>query len=1212
MILMIDHGRMPTPSKHLDRILLRDLPVDVNGTYSYFVGSKENNNKTGRYFVAVGILNPTRSLNPNTILTRDSFEDTFDDDYTFRVYVSGCYYFDADSLSWSGRALQVVEATPTIITCATAHLTPFGFGFVPTPNMVDFDYIFANVGFIDNLTLYLVLIILTCLYIIMMIWGHYRDRKDIELRGVIPLPNNNPDDKYLYEITFHTGPDSEASTDSNIMFILSGNFDETEVCPLPPANNRLYRRFGTDSFVLATSKPLGPLKFLRVFHDNMGEPPLDSWQLEMVVVRDLQLSQKFIFDTKNSWLSLSRGKIDQIFAVSNDKDEKSFSQNIYIRSNRTSNQDHMWMSMFLRPVGSRFGRKERVSVCAVFLYLSMLTSALWYDSSADSSRDGYFDFGPFTLSSEQLLIGVSLMIFVYPFVYLLTLIFKRARPKNLKKCRAIHAIEKQREEQLISTGIDPTEAESNSKVEVKDHTKPKAKDKNYAKCLPWWTRIIAWIFVLISIGVSIFFVWSYGIMWGEIKTVKWFSSFIVAFFISILVTQWLKVMLYSLVLSSVCKSDLSADDIDCDEELPALKQNEEWLYPQPLDDSIRKRVHRVEGVDIEDPEVDKIRTRMVKEREMGFVLRGILVYCIFLAIVAVLINERTDYNAFLLQENLSSSFIKENNLIFDFTKLIRNTNEWWNWARNVVLQELRAQRHYNGKPPYGLRGFLDDQANRIMGYAIIRQIRSKRNNCQAPGPFESMIENCSGSRGIVNEDSKDFCAGWIHNESFSGACKWDEYKYKTADELGTYSYVGKLGMYSGGGYVLRLSGRQDWILKRMEDLQKNKWIDGNTRAVILEFSVYNANVNLFATCTILAEFNEGGGIIPKWRFEPLRLIKDDGIQGFITTVCEILFACATVFFTLKEFWNMKKQKCSYFNSYWNIAEICIILVSYGTIVIYVYRGILTEEALNTFNLTKGNGYVRIDSAANLDQYYLYTSAVISFFSILKLIKLLQFNKKMDVLALTIRNCWDELKMFLVAFGIVFFAFSCLFFFMFTAAIEEFSQIIPAIQTSFKMMMGKFDFEAMNQANSLSPLLFFIFSVMNSMILINIMLTIILQAFNEVKIELQNKENRLNVIDYVWSSFKQFLRKEQLNKINVEVKLNDKKERRREDSSPENNSHVLPDKVGQLLHYVNNVYFEGKLDLNDPIAKKSLMEGKIPTNYGPNFNGGKRVYSSDQT
>ena len=406
--------------------------------------------------------------------------------------------------------------------------------------------------------------------------------------------------------------------------------------------------------------------------------------------------------------------------------------------------------------------------------------------------------------------------------------------------------------------------------------------------------------------------------------------------------------------------------------------------------------------------------------------------------------------------------------------------------------------------------------------------------------MDTVIKHCSGLRGLTNEDSKNYCVGWRHNETFPQSCDWEEFKYKESSELQTYSMSGRLGYYGGGGYVIRLNRSFKEMMTRLEFLQQNSWIDQNTRSVIIEFSIYNVNVNLFSTCMISAEFNDGGGVISKWRFDPVRLISRDDFAGRVNLVAETLFVVATAFFTLRELWKIKQQKCSYFTDNWNLAEICILIVSYSTIGLYFYRFILTQENLDIFEKTNGNGYIRMDSAAYVDLFYLYSLAFIVFFCTIKIIKLLQFNKRMNVLAMTIRNCWDELKIFFVAFFIVFFAFSCLFFFMFNKHLEHFAQIVPAVQTCFKMMMGKFDFAAMNEANSMSPILFFIFSVMNSMVLINIMLTIIIHGFNTVKKDLEGVDNRLNVIDHAVTQYRIFMRKEAPKNVTVKIDFNDKK------------------------------------------------------------------------
>ena len=48
----------------------------------------------------------------------------------------------------------------------------------------------------------------------------------------------------------------------------------------------------------------------------------------------------------------------------------------------------------------------------------------------------------------------------------------------------------------------------------------------------------------------------------------------------------------------------------------------------------------------------------------------------------------------------------------------------------TLIPNVRVQPWYNKKPPYGLRGYLDDRVNRIIGYAIVRQTREEVGSCK--------------------------------------------------------------------------------------------------------------------------------------------------------------------------------------------------------------------------------------------------------------------------------------------------------------------------------------------------------------------------------------------------------------------------------------------------------------------------------------------------
>ena len=69
--------------------------------------------------------------------------------------------------------------------------------------------------------------------------------------------------------------------------------------------------------------------------------------------------------------------------------------------------------------------------------------------------------------------------------------------------------------------------------------------------------------------------------------------------------------------------------------------------------------------------------------------------------------------------------------------------------------------------------------------------------------------------------------------------------YYSEKDLSGFSYWGKLATYGGGGYIQNMALSKDEAKDVVADLRQNLWINRGTRAVFVDFTVYNANVNLF-------------------------------------------------------------------------------------------------------------------------------------------------------------------------------------------------------------------------------------------------------------------------------------------------------------------------------------------------------------------------------
>ena len=82
-----------------------------------------------------------------------------------------------------------------------------------------------------------------------------------------------------------------------------------------------------------------------------------------------------------------------------------------------------------------------------------------------------------------------------------------------------------------------------------------------------------------------------------------------------------------------------------------------------------------------------------------------------------------------------------------------------------------------------------------------------------------------------------------------------------------------ISTYGGGGYVQDLTLNYSGAYAQMSDLIEYLWLDRGTRVVFLDFTVYNANINLFCQITLTVEFPASGGAIPSKQFSTVKLIR---------------------------------------------------------------------------------------------------------------------------------------------------------------------------------------------------------------------------------------------------------------------------------------------------------------------------------------------------
>lgn len=82
----------------------------------------------------------------------------------------------------------------------------------------------------------------------------------------------------------------------------------------------------------------------------------------------------------------------------------------------------------------------------------------------------------------------------------------------------------------------------------------------------------------------------------------------------------------------------------------------------------------------------------------------------------------------------------------------------------------------------------------------------------------------------------------LHQLCLLPLCSWS---YHTEKQIKGSSHWGLLTTYSGAGYYQDLSRTKQESTTLLKDLVDNLWLDRGTRVVFIDFSTYNANINMF-------------------------------------------------------------------------------------------------------------------------------------------------------------------------------------------------------------------------------------------------------------------------------------------------------------------------------------------------------------------------------
>jgi len=384
-------------------------------------------------------------------------------------------------------------------------------------------------------------------------------------------------------------------------------------------------------------------------------------------------------------------------------------------------------------------------------------------------------------------------------------------------------------------------------------------------------------------------------------------------------------------------------------------------------------------------------------------------------------------------------------------------------------------------------------------------------------------------------------------------------------------------------------------LRQLEHLKMHQWTDRQTRAVVMDVALLHQNSNLFQVVRFMFEYWESGGfsggpyVRPKLVSRVFRLYRYVTSYDYVVAALEFLLVLFTLAYTAAEILAIVKEKWSYWYDAWHWMDWANLVLLYTAIGLRA----ASVAIINNFDYDSLTvQYVDFYPIGYITTQELNVFAVNFFLIYFKLFKYLNRVPRMGVVFETLRNAMFDLFLFSIMFMVCMFGFAASFYVVFSAEVESCKTLADAFGTLFRVILGDFDYRAFSDANPvLAPFLFYLFILLVVMILINMFLAILADAYMEAKTNQSDEDMEFyrNLRVHLLSSLKDLFKhrdniRELTKELQGEVMIDGDIDMRELERMLENNPRAL-----QILRAEGAADLMRKYDVNnDGVLDKEEM------------------------
>ncbi|TMW61995.1 hypothetical protein Poli38472_009488 [Pythium oligandrum] len=323
--------------------------------------------------------------------------------------------------------------------------------------------------------------------------------------------------------------------------------------------------------------------------------------------------------------------------------------------------------------------------------------------------------------------------------------------------------------------------------------------------------------------------------------------------------------------------------------------------------------------------------------------------------------------------------------------------------------------------------------------------------------------------------------------------------------------------YPGSGYVVDLPLDGSVAADTIAQLKQDRYLDLATRALVVDFTVYNAYLELFNLVQLVVEFPATGGVYASCSDTIVDLFQYSMPHGTTRIVLELILAAYVAWRwmrMLQAWYHMGIRTYFVYDSLWHTIQ-CLHLVLFATVIAFrlywidrtygTLTGAVADALAATAKATESH-IPMLHSLAYLQQVDAILNSVNAAFVWLQFLKYTQMSKRMCLLLRMLRRAGMDLVWFFAYFITCILAFAQISFLLFGTQLAAFRTLGASIVTLLQAVAGDLAYDAMVDAHIiLGPLFYVGFYLLLLLILLNVFLAILNDAYVQTLAEQEEED-----------------------------------------------------------------------------------------------------------